>query len=141
MASGVKGRTSATTRVVLNPGEIERFLRTPDGPLARKMMIAGDIVKVRTFAMLKPGFPQQFLGPYLVKRMVEGPEGPIVQVGSAHVKTKPHIIQGNPLLSFYWAKKRKHMIVASVHHPGSDFSKYLLKTMRKALSTVRIRLD
>ena len=72
-----------------------------------------------------------------------------MQVGSAHVKTKPHVIAGNPTLAFQWPKGERLLgqpkgtvfFFRQVNHPGSDFSKYLLKTLRKALATVRIRLD
>lgn len=33
--------------------------------------------------------------------------------------TDPHPIQGNPLLSFFWPKMGKQVIVRSVNHPGT----------------------
>ena len=52
--------------------------------------------------------------------------GWIMRIGAAkkyayfvHQGTKPHLIQGNPLLAFNWKKIGRFMILRSVNHPGT----------------------
>jgi hypothetical protein len=123
-------------RVEINQATIREYIRTPDGPVARHFMIIGEAIKARTIASLKPGFPQDWLGPFIVKRMVMTDDGPMVSVGIERTKTKPHIIMGNPLLVFYWAKAGKVVRFRHVHHPGSEMAPYVAKKLLEALETV-----
>lgn len=121
-------------RVVINA---EHYLRAEDGPVMRHMMVVGEAVKVETIRHLKDGFPRDFLAPTIVKRVVHTEYGPAVQVGSDHTKTDPHMIFGNPLLVFFWARAGRTVHLPYVHHPGSEFHNYLLKLLVAALRVVQ----
>lgn len=124
-------------RVIINHEAVHSFMRLPDGPVARRMLVVGEAVRARTIKSLKPGFPRDFLGPTIVKRTVMTDHGPAVQVGSAHIKTRPHIIRGNPYLAFTSRKTGKLVVTRMVHHPGSDFTNYLSKKLTDALDAVK----
>lgn len=123
-------------KIVLNTGQITDALLAPDGPVVRQMMVMGEAIKVATVAKLKPGFPRDFLGTYIVKRVVAGPK---VQVGSVRTQTRPHQIRGNPLV-FNWPKPRgpgRVVFLRSVNHPGSNMGPYLAKKLLEAMHEVR----
>ena len=112
-------------------------MRAPDGPITRHLMVIAEAVKVATIASLKPGFPKDWLGPQIVKRVVPGADGPSVLVGVANTKTKPHVIRGNPLLTFYWPKAGRVMVLRSVNHPGSEMGPYLARKLTDALGAIK----
>jgi hypothetical protein len=131
--------------VYIDTAGLQEFLRSPNGPVARHLMIVGERIRVRTRASLKQGFPQDFLGPTIVKRVVPSPDGPTVRVGSEHVRTKPHPIDApdptegrpNPHLRFLWPKVGPGFFYAKhVNHPGSNFTKYLGRKLSDALQSV-----
>lgn len=123
--------------VIIDPVAIAEFIRNPDGPVGRRLMVIAEAVRQDTKASLKPGFPQDFLGPTIVKRMVMTDEGPKVQVGSDHTRTQPHVIQGNPLLRFHWAKAGRVVYFRKVNHPGSEMGPYLMEKLVTALARAR----
>lgn len=124
-------------RVVISEAQVREFIRNPDGPVGRRLMVVAEAVRQATKDSLKDGFPKQFLGPTIVKRMVMTEEGPKVQVGSEHTRTQPHVIQGNPLLVFHWAKVGRVVHFRKVNHPGSNFDHYLMVKLVAALDKVR----
>ena len=127
-------------RVVVDGVAVQRFIRTPDGPIMRRMMVVAEGVRQATLEQLdqaSSSFPRDFLGPTLVKRTAMTDAGPRIVVGSAHTRTPPHVIVGNPLLHFYWEKIGRDMTVHRVNHPGSNFSNYLLRLLIRSLDTVR----
>ena len=124
-------------RVVVDPAEVQRFVRNPDGPIARRMMIVAEAVRQETIASLKEGFVADYLGPTIVKRTAETDEGLRIVVGSEHTRTQPHVINGNPLLVFFSPKAGRTLFVRSVNHPGSDFRNYLLERLSNALRVVK----
>jgi hypothetical protein len=126
---------------------LDEYIRAPDGPVARHLLVVADVVKRLTVDSLKPGFPQDWLGPWVLKRTVQTATGIAVQVGSSHTHTKPHEIHGNPWLAFeskggggygagtmVYLDARKGQIV---HHPGSNMAPYLEKKLKEALDAVR----
>lgn len=116
------------------------YMRAPNGPLTRQMLVVGEAVKATTIASLKQGFPKDFLAPKIVKRIVPGPEGPIVRVGSDNTKTRPHAIEGNPL-AFKWPAMGGGMFFfRHVNHPGSDLGPYLQTKLQAALALLRGRI-
>jgi hypothetical protein len=125
------------SQVIIPPALVSAYLRDPTGPVTRRMFIMGDAVKVRAVSKLKTGFPRDFLGPTIVKRVAMSANGPVVQVGSDHVKTARHVIRGNPLLVFYWEKVGQVVFFRSVNHPGSDFTNYLTKILTESLDAAR----
>lgn len=47
---------------------------------------------------------------------------------------RPHIIQGNPDLVFYWEKRGRHMRTPMVNHPGNPAT-HFLSDSREAMDT------
>lgn len=127
----------AEAKVIISEAAVQAFIRNPDGPVGRRLMVVAEAVKTATIGSLKEGFPKDFLGPTIVKRMVMTDEGPNVQVGSDHTRTQPHIIRGNPLLVFHWAKVGRVVYFRKVNHPGSNFDNYLITKLVAALEQVR----
>lgn len=120
---------------------VNAFMASPDGPLMRRMLVIGDRVKAGAVARLKGGFPREFIGPQIVKRMdvvKSGPQaGPHVYIGASRLHTRPHPIEGNPLL-FFFSKVHMHLIsVRHVNHRGSDFTEYARKILLAALAAER----
>ena len=124
------------SRVVISDQMVQAFIRLPDGPVARRLAVIGEAVKVKTVGSLKEGFVRDFLGPTIVKRTVMTEAGPVVQVGSEHTKTQPHIIRGNPLLVFHWPKVGRVVYFRKVNHPGSNFNRYLVEKLVASLEVV-----
>lgn len=127
----------AGSTVNISPTQVADFLRSPEGPVLRRFMILGERVKVQTQLSLRAGFPRDFLGPQIVKRVVMASNGPHVIVGADHTRTEPHLIQGNPLLVFFWPKVGRTMFLRQVNHPGSDFSEYLIRKLTESMATLR----
>ncbi len=127
----------AGSTVRIAPTLVADFLRQPDGPVLRRFLVLGERVKETTRLSIRSGFPRDFLGPQIVKRVVMGSNGPHVIVGADNVKTQPHVIQGNPVLVFFWPKVGDTVFLRYVNHPGSDFSEYLIKKLTEAMSTLR----
>lgn len=46
--------------------------------------------------------------------------------------TRPHKIEGKPLLAFFWPKVGKFMILPSVNHPGTKPNNFLGRALRAA---------
>ncbi|MGH9093842.1 MAG: hypothetical protein ACRDXE_01640 [Acidimicrobiales bacterium] len=124
------------TEVRIFETAIAEFLRAPEGPVGRRMMVYGEAVKQKVVEKLKPGFPRDFLAPNIVKRTVASDSGPIVTVGAARLKTQPHRIDGNPLLVFHWPKAGGTVFFRHVNHPGSDFTRYVTEKLQEALTEV-----
>lgn len=123
-------------KIVIEPAAIADFIRSPNGPVFRGMLVLGDRVRVATVASLNPGFPRNFLGPRVVVRTDLTPGGPRVLVGADKVRTRPHRIQGNPVLVF--KKGGRTIFARHVNHPGSDFTRYLREKLTAALRVVRL---
>lgn len=125
-------------RLVIDGKALSDLLRGPTGPVMRTTLVVAEAVKVATINSLKPGFPADFIGPLIVKRVMADAT---VQVGNQltrPVVTKPHVINGNPLLVFHWPKAGPGLFFfRSVNHPGSDFTNYLQTKLNEALASVR----
>lgn len=137
-------------RVVMDPAKLAEVLRSPSGPVMRRLIEDGEFVKdrARSYVRVHKPVPQERrnrrpgqLRDSIVKR-IRG-EG-VVEVGSddpialiEHEGTEPHPItsKGKPLV-FYWPKVGR--VVAfppwgkppgTVHHPGTTGSHYLTRAL------------
>jgi hypothetical protein len=133
--------TKSNIKVVINKEALNAYVANPGGPVMRHMMVLGEAVKTEAIARLSNkgsgGWTVRgFLGPTIVKRVVEVDGMPRVQVGSDHTKTAAHLITGNPTLTFFWPKVGKVVSFHQVHHPGSEFRNYLLVQLAEALKVV-----
>lgn len=138
-------------QVVMNPAALAKLLRSPSGPVYRKMAENANLVKREAVRLAPVATPQGgnrsrrpgTLRDSIVVRVVQHGSGdPVFQVGSAdpvalyvHEGTVPHLIQGNPLLTFYWPKAGKVVSLRYVNHPGTQPNRFLLD----ALSVLRGR--
>jgi hypothetical protein len=141
-----------TVNVVMNPAALAELLRGPNGPVYRMQLENGELVKREAQRLCPVAKPEPgarrarapgTLRDSIVKRIRQGPEGPIVEVGSedpvalwVHEGTQPHLIEGNPLLVFFWAKAGRVVAFPRVNHPGNAPNRFLVQ----ALEVLRGRL-
>lgn len=134
-------------RVVMDSQKLSELVRGPSGPVIRDLIEAGEAVKreaQRRVGVYQP--PDAYsaanrqrrpgtLRDRIVKRVVQGPTGAIVQVGAEdevallhHEGTNPHVIAARrrPLLVFFWPKVGHVVAMKSVRHPGTEPNRYLL---------------
>lgn len=139
--------------VTIDPVKLSAYLRDPDkGPIARKLIEAGEIVKLgaqRRVGVHKPDPGDPFasrrlrrpgtLRDSIVKRLAQGPDGmPMVLVGSDdpiallhHEGTAAHAIAARraPYLVF-WSRKQQRVVRAlAVVHPGTRPNRYLVDAL------------
>lgn len=50
--------------------------------------------------------------------------------------TRPHRIEGNPLLAFFWPKVGRNVVFRSVQHPGTKANDFLTRALRAARRSV-----
>jgi hypothetical protein len=134
-----------TTRVVMRPAALAELLRGPSGPVYRMQLENGELVKREAQRLcpvgtVPPGGSRArapgTLRDSIVKRIREDSQGPVVEVGSSdpvalwvHEGTQPHIINGNPLLVFFWAKAGRVVALPRVNHPGTQPNRFLLQAL------------
>lgn len=132
--------------VVMNPQKLAELLRGDRGPVVRRMLEDGELVKDEAKRRVGVSTPQPGerrsrphgqLRDRIVKRVVTRGNDVAVQVGADdpiallhHQGTHPHVIQGNPLLVFYWAKRSKVVAFPRVNHPGTKPNPYLTEALR-----------
>lgn len=49
-----------------------------------------------------------------------------------HEGTRPHVIEGKPLLAFFWNVTGAFMVLPRVNHPGTKPNRFLLRALRRA---------
>lgn len=55
--------------------------------------------------------------------------------------TRPHLIQGNPLLHFYWDKAGGWVTFAHVNHPGTKPNDFRIEALDLAAAAAETELD
>lgn len=126
----------------MNPAALAQVLRGSNGPVARELLIAGELVKDEAKRLVRvhkpvPGERRSrrpgTIRDSIVKRVLPGP---VVSVGSddpialiEHEGSPPHVITGNPKLVFYWGKVGRVVAFPKVNHPGTTGSKYLVRAL------------
>lgn len=134
------------TYVVMDPQALAKLLRSEQGPVVRRLLEDGELVKDEAKRLVGvsepvPGErrkrPHGQLRDRIVKRVVTRGDDVAVQVGADdpialmhHEGTDPHIIQGNPKLVFYWGKVAKVVAFPRVNHPGTKPNHYLTDAMQ-----------
>jgi hypothetical protein len=132
-----------------DPVKLAQFLRGPNGPVLRRMIEDGELVKreaQRLVGVYRP--PDAYsaanrrrrpgtLRDSIVKRVHAGAQ-PYVEVGSDdpialihHEGTVPHVIRARraPRLVFFWGKVGKVVAFKSVNHPGTKPNRYLTNAL------------
>lgn len=125
---------------VLDAPTLARELRGPGGVVARAMTVKAENVKQEAIRLAPVGKGDNpgTLRSHIVKRgaVIEGEIAWLV--GPANVAyaifvsrgTPPHIIRGNPLLSFYWEKAGAQVVTRFVNHPGTKPNDYLTRALK-----------
>lgn len=139
--------------VVIDPQKLAEFMRSPDGPLYRRMFEDGELVRREAKKLVGYSQPDPLGRPYrkqnhlrdtIVKRMAVERGLPVVLVGSEdpiallhHEGTQPHRIVATraPFLVFWWEREGRMVVTKSVNHPGTAPNRYLTN----ALSVLRAR--
>jgi len=148
--------TSGTfgVRVVMDPKGLADLLRGPNGPVYRRLIQDGELVKQRAkqecpvftspdpYTMSHRDRAPGTLKNSIVKRVVVDTDGgPAVLVGSedkvalwVHEGTVPHPIVARkaPRLVFYWPKGPRGAGVYSflrVNHPGTQPNRFLIRAL------------
>lgn len=49
-----------------------------------------------------------------------------------HEGTRPHVIEGKPLLAFFWNVTGAFMVLPRVNHPGTKPNRFLTRALRRA---------
>lgn len=138
-------------RIAIDPQKLAEILRSPNGPVMRRMIEDGELVKRearRLVGVYQP--PDAYsaanrrrrpgtLRDSITKRVVAGPGGqPVVEVGSDdkiallhHEGTVPHTIRprNKPLLVFYWRRVGAVVAFKAVNHPGTQPNRFLTKAL------------
>lgn len=120
-------------------------LRGPDGPVLKDLIRRGERVKDRAKQLVgvhqpvpgerrtrRPGT----LRDSIVKRVMSDSQGFYVAVIATdeialwhHEGTRPHVINGNPFLVFYWPKVGKVVYLRRVNHPGTRPNRFLVDAL------------
>lgn len=142
--------------VTIDPLKLAEFIRSPEGPVFRRLIEDGEAVKdeaKRLVGVYDPpdGYsaanrlgpnrqprPPGTLRDSIVKRVVEQDGAPAVLVGSEdpialihHEGTQPHTITPvrAPMLVFYWKKAGGVVRAFRVNHPGTQPNRFLLNAL------------
>lgn len=136
-------------RVVVDPRKLAELMRSPSGPVVRRMLEDGEIVKLEAQQRVgvykpPPEGPRRQRRPgtlrnSIVKRVVTTSSGDVaVEVGSSdpiallhHEGTEAHIIAARnaPRLVFYWSVAGGVVAFTQVHHPGTQPNRYLTDSL------------
>lgn len=131
--------------VIMNPVGLAALLRGADGPVYRHVIEKAELVKREAMRTAPVSTPQPgarrsrapgTLRDSIVKRVVTSGSSFSVQVGTSdpvglwvHEGTPAHLIQGNPLLVFYWPKAGKVVALRRVNHPGTRPHRWLVESL------------
>lgn len=132
-------------RLVLDPAKLAELLRGPSGPVVRRLIEDGEVVKTEARRLVRVHTPVQgerrtrrpgTLRDSIVKRVVNDGGGASVLVGSEdkiarieHDGSRAHVITGRPKLVFFFPRVGKVVGFPRVNHPGTTGSKYLTKAL------------
>lgn len=144
--AGTKGPNGST--VVVDPRKLADYMRSPNGPLARRMIEDGKLVQREAKRLVGYSKPDPLGRPYpkanhlrdtIVTRLIERDGVPVVMIGSEdpiallhHEGTVPHPIYARraPFLVFWWERQNRLVVTRSVNHPGTRPNRYLTNALR-----------
>lgn len=140
---------SGKSYLVINPVALAALMNAPEGPVVRHMISDGEKVKQEMIRLAPVGKDDPLGGAradggpgnlrnHIVKRVVLGDKGVTVLVGVEHVKyaewvvkgTAPHVIEGKPLLVFFWPKVGRVVAFPRVNHPGTKANNFMQRALR-----------
>lgn len=140
---------SADVIVVIDPTKLAEFMRSPSGPVMRKLIEDGELVKEEAKRLVGVHRPNAQDAPRarrpgtlrdkIVKRVADVNGQPAVLVVAEdeiamwhHEGTPAHPITARraPMLVFYWPKVGKVVSFRSVNHPGTQPNRFLVNALR-----------
>jgi hypothetical protein len=118
-------------KLIIDGAAVQMMLHSPDGAVGRFMI--GRAQVVQNAAIIQCPKRTNKLSESIVKRFYDSPAGFTVSIAAlqpyavfVHEGTKPHVINGNPLLAFAWPKMGEGtFFFRSVHHPGTKPNRFL----------------
>lgn len=145
------GPNSGDVTVVIDPQKLAELMRSPQGPVIRRLIEDGEVVKQgaqRRVGVYRP--PDSYAASHrtrkpgtlrdsIVKRVTSDGQGTYVEVGSAdpiallhHEGTEPHEITPSraPRLVFFWPKVGHVVSLMRVSHPGTRPNRYLTDSLQ-----------
>lgn len=127
--------------VVIDGAALQRIIASPDGPVARHMMVVGDMVKDRARARAGVSSPpqrvtrgggSQHLRDAIVKRLVPEADGVEVHVIAEvpharfhHDGTDPHVIEPVHAKALRFTVGGAVVFAVKVNHPGTAANPFL----------------
>lgn len=136
-------------KVTVDPRALAAFVRSGNGPVLREMVRRGDLVKTEAKRLVGVSTPDPLGRPRgrrhgqlrdsIVKRVVQDPTGPVVEVAAIdpialwhHEGTRPHVIRARraPFLVFFWPKVGRVVRFKQVNHPGTKPNRFLTNALR-----------
>lgn len=132
----------------IDPVKLAEYMRSPSGPVLRRMMEDGELVKQEARRLVgvhvpTPGEQRKrrpgTLRDSIVKRVVDMGGAPAVIVGSAdpialwhHEGTQPHVIEARakPFLVFWSTRFGRLFRAKRVNHPGTRRNPFLVNALR-----------
>lgn len=143
------------TRVVIDARALDRLLTSPDGPVVRRTMVVGDMVKDRARAKAGVSNPAQrvtrggggqHLRDAIVKRLHPTGQGVEVQVAAEvpharyhHDGTPPHVIEPRRAKALRFTVGGAVVFAVKVNHPGTRPNPFLTDAAREVGLQVRRR--
>lgn len=145
------GANSPDVTLVIDPVKLAELMRSPQGPVIRRLIEDAEVVKQgaqRRVGVYRP--PDAYaaanrkrrpgtLRDSIVKRVTSDGQGTYVEVGTAdpvglwhHEGTQPHEISPRtaPRLVFFWPKVGHVVSLARVNHPGTRPNRFLTDSLQ-----------
>jgi hypothetical protein len=124
----------ADSQFNIDPAGVAAVLRGPNGPVARRAIEDGELVKREAQRIV--GVKTGRLRDTIVKRMSFDSNGITVYIGSPerralihHEGTQPHLIEPARAKVLSWVSGGVRFFAARVHHPGTRPNRFLVNAL------------
>lgn len=122
-------------RVIFYPGQLDRLLNHPDGPVGKDLKRRGRLVMAAAKGQV--GVRTGALRASIHMRHLRDSRGQYVKIGSNrkyaymhHEGTKPHIIRASRGHVLRFVSRGRLVYAHSVRHPGTKANKFLSDSLR-----------
>lgn len=122
-------------RVIFYPGQMDRLLKHPDGPVGKDLKRRGRLVLAAAKAQV--GVRTGALRASIHMRHLRDARGQYVKIGSTrkyalmhHEGTKPHLITPNRAHVLKFVSRGKMVYAHAVRHPGTKANKFLSDNLK-----------
>lgn len=122
-------------RVLIDGRKVAELMRSENGPVVRHLVSQATAVQEEAKRLV--GVDSGRLRSSIVKRFVQLPEGPAVEVGSEephallhHEGTRPHMIFPKTARALRFEVGGRVVFAQSVDHPGTKPNRYLVDALK-----------